>query len=962
MTNLFPPSGSVTFLFTDIEGSTLLAQKHHDRLPEVLNLHNSILHKATESNSGFVFRIVGDAFCCAFATCEDAIRAAVDAQRALGRESWGEAVIKVRMGIHSGYAEWNGTDYMGYITLARVNRVMSVAFGGQVLVSSESYNKSNINELGKITFRDLGERRLKDLIQPMKLYQVITEGTQSEFPPLNTLDARPNNLPVQLTSFIGREKDLSELKKLLSNSRLVTLLGTGGTGKTRLALQAGADIIDEYANGVWFADLSALQDPLLLPQNLEQLFAINERHKQTPEELLVEFLKNKELLIILDNCEHLIDACATLAQNILQQSPKVRILATSRESLRCQGESVYKVSSLKHPDPKEKYTPEQLTQFEAVRLFIERALAVNPSFRVNDKNAPALAQICSQLDGIPLALELAAVRTKALSLEDICSRLENRFSLLTGGKRTSLPRQKTLRAMIDWSFDLLSENEKIFWRRLSVFSGGWKLEVAEQICPDELIDQYDILDLTNELTEKSVISFSEQSGKFRMLETIRQYGAEKLREAGEEKRFCNKHFDYYLSMCESSFVDMNGPRSKEWLDRFEDDYANIHSALRWASENGLYEQGNRLSFALGKLWEVRGYLFEGNMWLQKFLKDTSVLTPMTISKSKLLAGIIATILGENERALPLTKESLEISRELEDKNGISQCLNVLGMISLDMSNLKDAKDYLSEALHIRRQIGRNIGLCSALNSLGLILIQEGNYENALEHYKEAIEIARELNDDMYKGILYNNIGEVYDYLGNYEKSMEFLELGMEVDKHLGNKNGIGVSMYNLAILAMKKEDYAESERLFTESLVIAKETGFKLSEVYSKVGLAQVLLMKENIDDAETHFVDVLTESRTFADVKSVALSLGGISMILQMRGSSEESGIIAGAAISRFETSGSFMDIYVQMSISKILEPLNASIGEEKANKFIEIGKSLDAAEAEFRALSNLENKKVSN
>ncbi len=955
MAKLFPPSGSVTFLFTDIEGSTKLAQEFHERLPEVLNLHNSILQNATEANNGFVFRIVGDAFCCAFANCNDAIKAAVDAQKALGAESWGEAVIKVRMGIHSGYAEWGGTDYMGYITLARVNRVMSAAFGGQVLVSSDSHNLSDIDGLENISFRDLGERRLKDLIQPMRIYQIISPGIQSDFPPLNTLDARPNNLPVQLTSFIGREKDLSELKKFLSNSRLVTLLGTGGTGKTRLALQAGADIIDEFENGVWFADLSALQDPLLLPQNLEQMFGISERPKQSQEELLVEYLKDKELLIILDNCEHLIEACATLTEDILEQSSKVKILATSRESLRCHGELVFKVSSLKHPEPNEKLTPEQLTQYEAVRLFIERALAVNPAFRVNNNNAPALAQICTQLDGIPLALELAAVRIKVLSLEDICSRLENRFALLTGGKRTSLPRQKTLRAMIDWSFDLLSENEKMLWRRLSVFSGGWTLEVAEQVCSDELLDQYDILDLTNELTEKSVISFSEQSGKFRMLETIKQYGEEKLREAGEEKKFYDKHLDHYLSMCESSFVDMNGPRSKLWLDKFEDDYANIQSALRWASENGLNEQGNRLSFSLGKLWEVRGYLFEGNMWLQKFLNDTSGLTPLTVSKSKRLAGILATILGENERALSLTKESLDVSRELDDKNGISQCLNVLGMISLDMSNLKDAKDYLSEALLIRRQIGRNIGLCSALNSLGLILIQEGDYEKALDHYEEALEIACEFNDDMYKGILYNNIGEVYDYLENYEKSMEYLELGMEVDKHLGNKNGIGVSIYNLAILAMKKEDYEASEKLFSESLVIAKETGFKLSEVYSKVGLGQVFVAMGNADEAEGHFVEVLTEFRDIADVKSVALSLGGISRILQLRGRFEESGIIAGAAISIFETSGTFFDKYIEMNIANILEPLNASIGQEETNKLLDKGKSMNKAEAESLALGYL-------
>jgi predicted ATPase/class 3 adenylate cyclase/Tfp pilus assembly protein PilF len=938
-----PPSGQVTFLFTDIEGSTKLAQVFHDKLPEALLKHNFILREATETNSGFVFRIIGDAFCCAFETSDNAIKAAVDAQMKLHAEVWGDAVIKVRMGIHSGYAEWSGTDYMGYITLARVNRVMSAAYGGQVLVSFDAHNLSDIDGLGNISFRDLGERRLKDLIQPMKLYQIISPGMQTDFPPLNTLDARPNNLPVQLTSFIGREKDLSELKKFLSNSRLVTLLGSGGTGKTRLALQASADIIDEYANGVWFADLSALQDPLLLPQNLEQMFGISERPKQSPAELLAEFLRDKELLIILDNCEHLIEACASLSQLILQQSLKVKILATSRESLRCNGELVYKVGSLNHPEPNEQLTPEQLTQYEAVRLFIERALAVNPSFRVNNSNAPALAQICSQLDGIPLALELAAVRTKVLSLEDICTRLENRFALLTGGKRTSLPRQKTLRAMIDWSFDLLSENERILWRRLSVFSGGWTLEVAEQICSDELIDQYDILDLANELAEKSVISFSGQSGKFRMLETIRQYGAEKLKEANETYEFCQRHFNYYLNLCEGSLSELSGPRSKYWMDIFEEDYPNIQNALRWAVEKKLMEEGNRLAYTLGKFWEVRGHIYEGKSWLDKLLNNTDNIPLHVIANSKRLAGVFATILGDNNEASRVLKEALAIFRDTNNKDGISQSLNVLGMVSFDLGDYSESKKYLTESLALKREGGTKIGLCSSLNSLGLLLKQEGDYGNALKYYEEALELAEELKDEMYLGILYNNIAEVFDYMGDFEKSKEYFEKGIEIDRAFGNKSGICVSLYNIAQLAVKNNDFIAAEKFYAESVELAKEIGFKMAIVYSLVGLGNMALEKGDTVKANEIYVEILRDMRGYSDQRCIVLSLAGIAQLKMLEGEYEESCILLGNIRANCESAGAFIDRDLRESLDKIMGPLNIQLGESTVNEKIEIGKAMD-------------------
>ncbi|MBK7160300.1 MAG: adenylate/guanylate cyclase domain-containing protein [Ignavibacteria bacterium] len=376
------PTGIVTFLFTDIEGSTKLAQEFHETLPAALEKHHSILTEAVESNNGFVFKIIGDAFCCAFQNTEHAVKAAVDAQIKLNSEEWKDAVIKVRMGIHIGNAEWNGTDYMGYITLARSSRVMSAANGGQILISDKAYEVVNKNiydtnqEIrighGIISFRDLGERRLKDLIQPVKLYQVISDNLPSDFPPLKTLDARPNNLPIQLSSFIGREKEMKIAKNLLKQSPLLTLIGTGGAGKTRLALQTAADLIDDFTNGVWFVDLAAINDKYLLPQVFLTSLGIAEAAAITPEDTLKEYLADKNVLIILDNCEHLIHNCAELTEKLLSSCSGLKIIATSREALNCSGEQTYSIPPLTNPDLNSKVSPEQLIQYESVRLFIER--------------------------------------------------------------------------------------------------------------------------------------------------------------------------------------------------------------------------------------------------------------------------------------------------------------------------------------------------------------------------------------------------------------------------------------------------------------------------------------------------------------------------------------------------------------------------------------------------------------
>ena len=602
------PTGTVTFLFTDIENSTRLALEHPNTFQSALEIHHDILRKAIESNNGFVFEIIGDAFCCAFEKAEDAVKAAVDAQADLSKQNWQDAGIKIQIGIHTGYAEWNEKKYLGYLTLAKTARVMSAAYGEQILISNEVYeitrDKFDAVKEKDISFRDLGERRLKDMNYPVRLFQILFDELRSEFPPLKTLDARPNNLPVQLTNFIGREEELKHSKRLLKDTRLLTLTGSGGAGKTRFSLQAGADLIDDFENGVWLAELAAVSDPDTLDIVLMNALGLKEEPNKTPEDILTDHLKDKELLIILDNCEHLIIACAELTERLLSACPRLKIIATSREALNCSGEQTYRIPPLSQPDLNSNDTPEDLMRYESVRLFIERAIAVNPKFRVTNSNAPAMAGICSRLDGIPLALELAAARTKSLSVERIYQKLDDRFNLLTGGRRTSLPRQQTLKALIDWSYDLLTEKEKILLSRLSVFSGGWALESAEEICSDEMINKNEILDLLGHLTEKSIIIYDEPEERYRILETIKQYGCEKLT-AGNN--IYTKYLNYFLELSEKAEPEFQAGDTKIWLDKIETDHKNIQSAIEWAVRNNNTEKAALAAAAIGRFWNTRGY-------------------------------------------------------------------------------------------------------------------------------------------------------------------------------------------------------------------------------------------------------------------------------------------------------------------------------------------------------------------
>lgn len=870
-----PASGTVTFLFTDIEGSTKLAQTNSESYNDSLEKHHDLMDKIICANNGFVFKLIGDAFCASFENAEDAVRAAVSAQTELNTVDWGESVIKVRMGIHTGNAEWNEKDYMGYMTLARTNRVMSLAYGGQILISHDSVDHIGEALLQPINFRDFGERRLKDLIQPMRLYQIISPVIPSEFPPLKTLDARPNNLPVQLTSFIGRDRELSELKNLCLGTRLLTLLGPGGTGKTRLALQAGADLIDEFANGVWIAELASINDKPGLLQAIMKALNIEEHGQRTMEESIALFLKDKELILILDNCEHVINECAALAEYLLGQTDKLRIIATSRESLKCSGEQSYIIPSLAHPDRTEKLSPESLMQYESVRLFVERTLLVNPKFRVSNENASALSEVCSRLDGIPLAIELAAAKMKVMSVEKLNSRLDDRFRLLTSGKRTALPRQQTLKALIDWSYDLLPDEEKILWKRLSVFSGGFSLEAAEEVCSDDDLDEFGILDSINNLAEKSILIFDDSAERYKMLETIHQYGSELLIvDKAELDALRMKHLKYFETFSRQQNVLFRTPEQAGAFDRIEADHGNIQSALSYSFESGDYVTTAEIASLVSYVWIIRGYLFIGNSWFDKLLAHENEIPKKTFSGLLDRAGGLKLHLSAYDECERLYEKSLLIKEELGDKEGIMLSLNRLGPIKARKGEYQKAGLMFEQFLSMVRELDMKSSLPNALNNLILLELYTGAYEMAHLHIEESLQVCQECGNLQELYFANRNAAKLAFALGDIERSIEFHNKALLLSREISYKSGISVTLTEMAQALILKNDPASAKLKLEESLMLAKESDEKICIAMSLIGLGELSEAESDDTSAANYFGEALKLYRMVGDLSGLVIAL----------------------------------------------------------------------------------------
>ncbi len=832
------PTGTVTFLFTDVEGSTALAQNFPEAMPSLLARHHAILRQAIQAYNGYVFQIVGDAFCAAFHTAPDALGAALAAQRWLQHEAWDPAPVVVRMGIHTGPAQAGDMDdrsggYRGFLALARVQSVMSSAHGEQVLLSGASAELARGDLPAGVMLRDMGEHRLKGMMDPEHLWQMVAGDLRAEFPPLKTLSVLPNNLPVQLNSFIGRERELAQTRELLSSTHLLTLIGPGGTGKTRLTLQLAAELLPEFGDGAWLVELAPLADPALVLQTIASTLGLREIPGTPLNDLVTGYLRAKALLLILDNCEHLVETCAQLAVRLLSHCPSLKVIASSREALGIAGETIYRVPPLALPDS-DRYVVETIRRSEAVQLFVERAVAVKTGFALSEHNAPAVAQICQRLDGIPLALELAAARVGMLTPEQIAARLDDRFRLLTGGSRTALPRQQTLRSLIDWSYDLLPEAERLLFCQLSVFVGGWSLEAAEAVCPE-----LDVLELLQQLIHKSLVVADESvdpgGTRYRLLETIRQYGRDRLLEMGAAAMVRARHLNYYLKFAEAGESNIYGPQRMEWLDRCELEHDNFRAALQWGLDHDA-EAALRLGGALATFWTVRGFNPEGRRWIQAALDRAAALPELhgeaarhrQAAQARGLMGLSSITIGDGDyqTGLDAGKEAARLFRQLGDRPGLGLALAYAGFMAALQNDLAFAEPALLEAIHLGREMGDKPLLSFALGVQSRnIFMPRGDLAAARASDEESIRFSREAGLHWGEALGEVVLARIDAMTGRWDEAREHALKAVPVLQDLRDPLTLHQAYSELADIELRAGNLAEARRYLQECILTFQRLG-----------------------------------------------------------------------------------------------------------------------------------------
>ena len=677
--------------------------------------------------------------------------------------------------------------------------------------------------------------------------------------------SRPRgNLPIQASSFVGRERELAELKVMLAESRLLTLTGPGGCGKTRLALQAATHLAEDFDDGVGFVELASLSRPEVIAESVARAVDVRWGAGLSPAEALLDHLAPREMLLLLDNCEHLIEGCAGLADALLRTCPGLTVLATSREALRIPGERAWIVPSLSLPDVGSTQGLEEMMRHEAVRLFVERAAAAAPGFSLTDENAPAVARVCERLDGIPLAIELAAARCRVLTPAQVSSRLDDCFLLLTRGSRVALPRQRTLRATMDWSHELLSGEEQALFRRISTFAGGFTLEAAETVCAEGGLEGDEILELLSRLVDKSLVFVGRRGddARYRMLETVSQYSSGKLGESGEEGAVRDRHAGFFLWLAEKAEPALAGSEQKEWLDRLDAEMSNLRVAMMWLLETGETEASLRLSSALWEFCHSRGHYEEGRAWLGRAISRDGAPPPLR-ARALTGAGVLALLQCEYTEASELLEKSLALYRELADKRGSAEVTEILGGLAREQGDYEQAVALHEESLALSRELGDERGIASSLDYLGFVAWLRGDYDRASELCKEALSMHRAEGDT--SGILSSliNLGSAALYSEDYGRAEAMLEESLTLSKVGGYREGVGWALNQLGVVAYRRGDLERSERLLRESLAVHKDLGDMWRVASVLEALAETAGTREHFERSARLFgaADVLRET-----------------------------------------------------------------------------------------------------
>jgi predicted ATPase/class 3 adenylate cyclase len=821
------PTGTVTFLFSDVEGSTERWERDRAAMAPALARHDELVRAALVARGGYVFKTVGDAFCAAFETAQDAVAAALDAQRALEAEDFSSVQgIRVRMALHTGRSVERDGDYFGP-AVNRVARLLAVGHGGQVLVSGVVADLLKGEMPPECSLHDLGAHRLKDLGHPEQVYQLLAPGLPGEFPALKSLDALSHNLAAQLASFVGRDEVIAEIAKLIDQHRLVTLVGTGGAGKTRCAIQVGAELLDGSADGVWLAELAPITDASFVASSVARALSLQESPNRPLIDTLLSHLKRKRLLLILDNCEHVIEEARAVAVAILKACAEVRILATSREGLNTAGEQLYRLPSLSIPKPGHTPSAKELLSYGAPLLFAERALSVNHRFSVTDENAPYILEICRRLDGIPLAIELAAARLNVLTPQRLAQMLDERFRVLTSGSRSALPRHQTMRALIDWSYDLLTEQERALFRRLSIFAGDFTLEFAVAVCSDETVDEFAILDGLSSLVDKSLVhaEMGKAGASYRLLESTRQYARERLIERGEYDAVALAHAAAFLALAEELDRTWETTPDREWFARAQPAIENFRAALSWTLGTGGDQlMGQRLAGALCEVW-VNTAGSEGRRWVQAAQELVDDETPkQVVAQLDLAEAQIAIALLQYKASCAAAERALARYRELNDPLRIAYAQRSLGCALLFLGRDAEGEVLLRQAL----AHGTPRLKSSALSALALARCRVGDVESVREIAGEALAVARSLGATRRAAMVAGNLAEAEFRAEDAERALQLASEALAAYRMLNDAGDTALFLSNIAAYQVALEHYDEARASGREALLVARDAQFEV--------------------------------------------------------------------------------------------------------------------------------------
>lgn len=883
------PRGTVAFLFTDIEGSTRAWEQQRPAMARAAARHDALLAEAVAAQGGVLFKHVGDAVQAAFHTPAAAVAAAVAAQQALAAEAWPQETgpLRVRMGVHQGEAQPSPPgDYNQIPCLNRLSRLMSAGHGGQVLISSAVRQAVDEAWPAGVTLRDLGEHRLRDLLGPERVWQLDIVGLPTTFPPIKTLEGNPGNLPVLPAPLLGRQQELAEMRRLLQDpaTRLLTLVGPGGVGKTHLSQQAGADLLDDYPGGVWFVPLDEVRDPGQFLPALAAALGVREGGGLDLQGALHGWLAGRKALLLLDNLEQVVAAAPEIAA-LLAAAPQVQIVATSRMRLGIGAERLLPIEPLRGA----------LAE-DAVQLFVQRAQQVLPDFRLAPENRAAVAAICASLDGLPLAIELAAAQVRFRTLAELGTDLERRFELLVDGRREAAARQRSLAATIAWSYDLLRPaQQQQFFRRLAVFAGGWSREAAAALAPE-----LDALSRLLELADASLVRREAlgETSRWSMLESVRAYAREELRRAGEADAVQQQHAAWCLGFAREAEHGLRGAAQEGWLARLDLEHDNLRAALRWLLDHQQWDDALALAAALGAYWQTRGFLAEGRQWLEFALAApaTARETPQGLA-AMIEAGMLAWEQGDIPASAGWLQRAQAAATAQGDQGRSAAVLCNLAALALHEGDLATAEARYREALALAEAIGDVERSVAATEGLGAIAHYTDDLPAALSHYLASVSIWRKAgNEAAAAGVLVDLLLLLAPRAEQQPRARAIAAECLSLTRSLGDRPGEALACAGLGLVELVAGNHAEAERAMRQSLELARQIGHASTEVRALCGLTLIGLRAEHLAEARQALTEVIPLLCDLGEQDSIATGLLLAALLREAQGATEHAAALLGA------------------------------------------------------------------